>query len=444
MAQNRFKANGARQFQRRRRKQKDLQSAWVLALLPAVGFAGCEDGGTPSSPVPVAPARPAEPSPPPLPTEPPPAPPTSYELQASALLTDWGALLDSRWCHANAVAYGDFDGDGDEDTFVAEVSLEDGPDWALSMDPAPVNMFLNEGQAGFRLSDEVFRGAVPRIVHPRKALSGDFNGDGRLDIFVAATGFDRPPFPGEPPVLILSTEGGLQEAPGLERHVGFFHGAASGDIDYDGDLDVVVTNNFPPYTFLLVNDGNGSFSFDQSRLPDLSRTLIFTAEILDVDGDQWPDLLLAGHEYDGQETVIYWGDATATFDDSRRTVLPAVEGQGIVVDIDAADLDGDRVREVILNRTTSEPFYRSFYIQILSGLGGREYADETARRIVGGVQLDLRPGGWLDWLRLIDLNGDGALDIFADDCADHGLNWLNDGSGRLAPGPPISLLPGDR
>ena len=379
----------------------------------------------------------------PLPTEPPAAPPTSYELQASARLTDWGALLNSPWCFAHAVAYGDFDGDGDEDTFVAEVSLEEGPDWALSMDPTPVNMFLNEGPAGFQLSDEVFRGSVPRIVHPRKALAGDFNGDGRLDIFVAATGLDRAPFPGESPVLILSTERGLEEAPGLEQHVGFLHGAASGDIDYDGDLDIVVTNNFPPYTFLLLNDGHGSFSFDQSRLPDLWRTLIFTVEILDVDGDQWPDVLLAGHEFDepglpGWPTTIYWGDPSGTYENSRKTVLPAVEGQGIVVDIDAEDLDGDGVREVILNRTTSEPFYRSFYIQILSGLGGREYADETERRIVGGVQLDLHPGGWLDWLRLIDLNGDGALDIFADDCADHGLNWLNDGSGRLAPGPPIS------
>ena len=112
---------------------------------------------------------------------------TSYELQASALLTDWGTLLGG--CAAHTVAYGDFDGDGDEDTFVAEVSVEEGPHGGLSKDPVPVHMFLNEGPAGFRLADEIFRGPVPRIVHPRKALPGDFNGDGRLDIFVAATGY---------------------------------------------------------------------------------------------------------------------------------------------------------------------------------------------------------------------------------------------------------------
>ena len=74
----------------------------------------------------------------------------------------------------------------------------------------------------------------------REALAvayGDFDGDGRLDVFVAGHGYDREPFPGESPVLLLSTTGGLQEAQGLDAWVGFFHGAASADVDYDGDLE---------------------------------------------------------------------------------------------------------------------------------------------------------------------------------------------------------------
>jgi len=432
------------------RKRIRAGRAPAMGLLLVVSAGGCDSGGDASSPLPTAPAPPPEPAPPPPPTEPLFELPTSYEgltsyeLQTSALLTDWGALLlSSRRCHAHAVAYGDFDGDGDEDTFVAEVSHEEGRDWALSEDPVPVHMFLNEGPAGFRLADEIFRGAVPRIVHPRKALPGDFNGDGRLDIFVAASGLDLPTGSGESPVLILSTERGLQEAPGLEQHVGYFHGAASGDVDDDGDLDIVVTDSYPRGTFLLLNDGSGSFSFDQSRLPNRDwRLPIYTAEIVDVDGDQWPDLLLAGHEYELADlphwrwpTTIYWGNPSGTWEDSRKSVLPAVEGQGIVVDIDAEDLDGDGNREIILDRTTSEPFYEGFYIQVLTGLGEREFEEGTDRWITEGTSTEI---DWLDWLRVVDLNGDGALDLFADDCMDHGLNWLNDGTGHLRPGPPIS------
>ena len=334
----------------------------------------------------------------------------------------------------NAVAYGDFDGDGQEDVFVAGLSH--------TTDSVPVEMYLNDGNGGFRLRDDVFVGPVPRTVHTRKALSGDFNGDGKLDIFLATTGYDAPPFPGESPILILSTERGLQEATGLEHLVGFHHGAASGDVDHDGDLDIVVTNNFIPNTYLLLNDGNGVFTFDQSRLPDLARTPIFMAEILDVDGDRWPDLLLAGHEYDTQylaawPTTIYWGDPSGTYEDARKTVLPTVEGQQIVLDIDAEDLDGDGHREIVVNRTMHEPWYRGYYIQILAGLGGREFDDETAQRIEKGAHPHAH---WLTWIRLDDINNDGHLDILIDEEDDHGLTWLNDGSGFFTPPPEEQFL----
>ncbi len=310
--------------------------------------------------------------------------------------------------------------------------------WNVDPNPQPVEMYLNEGGGEFRFSDEIFLGEVPTVIFGRKSLTGDFNGDGRLDVFVAGHGHDEPPFPGERPVLILSSEGGLEDAPeGLENIVGFHHGAASGDVDNDGDLDIVVTNHFPPFTFLLLNDGSGSFTYDQSRLPNLDERPIFTAEIIDVDGDLWPDLLLAGHEWDepwgpGWPTTIYWGDPSGTYEDSRKTILPAVEGQGIVVDIDAEDLDGDEDRDIVLNRTAEDPFYQGYFIQIVASLGDRAFADETPMRIEGGADPE---GSGFAWIRLQDVNRDGHLDIWVDDEFKHGWAWLNDGSGFLSPDP---------
>ena len=127
---------------------------------------------------------------------------------------------------------------------------------------------------------------------------------------------------------------------------------------------------------------------------------IFTAEILDVDGDVWPDLLLAGHEVLAGHTVeggvpewpttIYWGDPSGTYEDTRKTILPAVEGQGVVVDIDAEDLDGDGDRDIVLNRTSDDPFYEGYFIQIVAALGDRAFADETPTRIEGGADPDGR------------------------------------------------------
>ena len=299
---------------------------------------------------------------------------TSYELQSSVLRTDWRAFLsleDEK--RVGPVAYGDFDCDGDEDVFVAALDVstfvnEDG----RPVKSTPVQVYANDGDGGFTLATESFiTGTVPEMVFPRKALTGDFNDDGRLDIFVVDHGYDLPPFPGAHPVLLLSSENGLRSASGFEQVVGFHHGAASGDIDHDGDLDIFITDIHQP--LFLKNDGSGNFVPELSALPtDLTQREVFTTEVIDVDYDGYPDLIVAGHEYAGQPTTIYWGDGSGRYDSLRKTTLSAVEGRGVVVDVDAEDLDNDGDRDLVLARTGSPPdFYEGHYIQIVANHGSR-------------------------------------------------------------------------
>ena len=355
---------------------------------------------------------------------------TSHELQASVLNPDIREISKFKdypeFIHA--YTYGDFDGDGDEDIFVAPGNF--------STDEAtPVEIYFNDGNGNFRLDNSFFQGSIPELVHPRKAITGDFNGDGRLDIFVAGHGYDQPPYPGEAPVLLLSTENGLRQIEGLDHLVGFHHGAAAADIDNDGDLDIFVTHSnwFP---FFLINDGDGVFSHDVDVLPsEINYRGIYTSELVDVDNDGYPDLLVGGHEHEpenvGTPTTIYWGSATGQYDDSRKTILPGVDGRRIVVDIDVGDLDGDGNQDIVLNRTAEEPFYRGFYIQVLSGVGNRAFSDTTSQSIdVGATEAH----NWLNWLRLVDVNGDGHLDVTVDDPGGYAAGeflWLNDGSGRM-------------
>ena len=295
----------------------------------------------------------------------------------------------------------------------------------------PVEMYLNGGNGNFKLDNEIFGDSVPEMVHPRKVLTCDFNNDSNLDIFVAGQGYDKPPWLGEHPTLLLSSDSGLRKAEGLDGFVGFHHGVASADIDFDGDLDIFVTdtNNDP---FFLVNDGSGRFVRNTSLLPsEINDLPIYTSELVDVDNDGYSDLLVSGHEFANSPTTVYWGDGAGTYSGSRKTILPAVEGQGIAIDIDVGDLDGDGNKDIVINRTSDEPFYKGFYVQIIAGLGDRTFSDRTSSRIIDGSNPE---ANWIIWLRLVDVNGDGKLDIISDDGRGNlGLVWLNDGTGRLAP-----------
>lgn len=342
---------------------------------------------------------------------------TSYDLQKTCLYIDRHGIREPGLeGFALAVAYADFNGDGYEDAFI---SPGDG-----SENASPVEMYLNDGfDTTFTLYNNIFEGAVPTSIHPRKALTGDFNGDGIPDIFVIGHGHDQPPFPGEHPVLILSTPTGLQSTTGLESYVGFQHGGASADIDADNDLDIFVVDTAQP--FFLINDGAGNFTYDTDKVPgDIVRNT-YTAELIDIDSDGYYDLLIAGDELDGMPTTIYWGSDTYAYTASNKTVLPEILSKGTVLDIDAEDIDGDDVKDIVLNRTGSEPgnVYMEYYIQILINRTGRTFVDETNARIQTGTG-----DGWVDWVRLQDFDNDGTIDIIVDD-ADRGLIWLNDGDG---------------
>ncbi|MBW1750626.1 MAG: VCBS repeat-containing protein [Deltaproteobacteria bacterium] len=341
---------------------------------------------------------------------------SSYELQKTCLHIDRQSIRQTNsGTFVLAVAYADFDNDGDEDVFLAS---GDG-----SQNPTPVEMYLSDGSSLFALDLTIFSGGIPEAIHPRKALVGDFNGDSLPDIFIIAHGYDQPPFPGEHPLLILSSPNGLQNISGLETYVGFQHGGATADIDADQDLDIFVTDMAQP--FFLINDGLGNFTYDTQRLPDDFDDNMYTAELIDIDSDGFYDLLVAGHEHDDMQTTIYWGSNTYAYTSSDKTILPAVIGQGTVLDIDADDIDNDGDKDIIVTRTGGGQgnSYIGFFIQIITSGGNRQFTDDTNQRILNGTGDD-----WIDWIRLQDYNNDGYIDIIVDD-ASRELIWLNNGVG---------------
>ena len=417
---------------------KFLATCAAAALLAVTLSAGGGGGGG-SSAVVVEPMPDPEPDPMPEP-DPEPTPITvdysqpSHDLQASIARTNW---LMFRHSGGSDIAYGDFDGDGDEDFFLLSPGTDAEGDPSVCYPDAycftraiPVEIWENVGTSFVLNTEKFFSGSVPEVVNIRKALIGDFNGDDKPDIFLATHGPAVPPLPrDEPPALFLSTDNGFVQTQGLDHLAGYNHGAASADIDQDGDLDIFVTDTI---NYFLINDGNGNFQRNTSAVPsEINGTGVFTAELVDVDADGYLDLLVGGHEeeeYGDAPTAIYWGNSSGEYSDSSKVTLPEVIGQGNIVDIDVGDLDGDGNKDIVVNRTASEPFYAGHYIQVISGLGNRMFSDTTSQNIAYAAD---PTGLWIVWLRLVDVNGDGSLDITTDGDRYFGAAWLNDGSGHM-------------
>ena len=274
--------------------------------------------------------------------------------------------------------------------------------------------------------------AAAATVWPRWFLTGDFNGDGDLDVFIAATGFDYPPFPGEPNLLLLSDGlGGLAASPVPFEQFEFSHAAASGDIDGDGDLDIYVGNvasqNIAPY--MMINDGSGNFTLERSVLPasltasdgrDPWQAAWFDSALFaDVDGDNKVDLIVGkfGQTANGQthHSYVYFNDGTGHYSDADRSTLPQPFQLGTnstSYDLDVMDVDGDGDLD-LFNVYTPDDDVRGWELQLLINDGNGNFTDGTAARFRAGDTSQTDADYFLSFLDILDINNDGFDDLVA-------------------------------
>ncbi len=155
------------------------------------------------------------------------------------------------------VSAGDFDNDGDDDLVVVNLTAEGG------------TLFRNDGAASFE--DASLQHGFRAATFPFTGFGidwFDYDNDGRLDLFVAngavtlLESLRGQPYPFHQKNQLLRNEGAgkrfadttASAGPGLEQSE-VSRGAAFGDIDNDGDIDIVVTNNNGPAR-LLLNESN--------------------------------------------------------------------------------------------------------------------------------------------------------------------------------------------
>ncbi|MBL9079936.1 MAG: VCBS repeat-containing protein [Planctomycetes bacterium] len=172
----------------------------------------------------------------------------------------------------------------------------------------------------------------------------DFNGDSVLDMAVCSA-------TGELRVLLGN---GASFVVTQELQIGGFPiWMAGGDLDNDGDQDLVVVRTFAQASDVWLNDGNGSF-VQGAELATLNNPL--SVLVQDVDGDGNQDVLVTVPS--APQIRIFFGDGQGAFPGEQGITMPPVPAPETtsafpsavgdvtrdgVVDIVVTDPDQDRV-----------------------------------------------------------------------------------------------------
>lgn len=309
------------------------------------------------------------------------------------------ALRDVR--DGSGAAWGDFDGDGDADLFVAS---EDNRG----------RLFRNDGD---RFTD-VSRDCGP-FRSSRTVSWGDWNGDGHLDMLLS-TGKD----------IVLYTGGGppgfaFKDSSELLPRMASYNTEGAGFIDYDGDgvLDVLVSNG-ENGILLFRNEGAGRPLRDVSAAAGLGREGPGAENgdyltIADYDGDGFTDFL-----YNLGSGMLFRNNGDGTFAHDRAggvryAATGGDRGDDVKMGTAFGDCDNDGDLDLFVPQRGSNRLFRN------NGDGTFSEVTRESGDVAKG-RAESISAAWADF------NNDGLLDLFvANEKAPHNL-YVNNGDGTFS------------
>jgi hypothetical protein len=353
----------------------------------------------------------------------------------------------------------DFDRDGDPDLLVL------GGARALRPTPDQLDPWRLYENHGGRFEDVAARAGLAQRAWALGCAVGDIDNDGDEDLFVTTAGGPNRLFRnrGDGTFDDVTARAGVGDT-------GLGSGAAFGDLDRDGDLDLVVARyldesrpppsegclwkgtpvmcgpkGFPPLAALLyLNRGDGRF-VEVGRRAGLAGHAGFGLGVLllDVEGDADLDVFVAN---DSSPSHLFLNRGDATFEEAGLMAGVALSEEGSAqagMGADAGDLDGDG-RVDIVKTNFSDDINNFFHND-----GGGFFSEWAHRSGLAGASFTRL--GWAALLEDFDLDGD--LDLFVANghvypqVGAHDSNteyrqapqlFFNDGRGRLTQRPELA------
>jgi hypothetical protein len=195
--------------------------------------------------------------------------------------------------------------------------------------------------------------------------------------------------------------------------------ASIGDLDGDGDLDIVLAKgrHWPLRDLVLLNNGRGGF--DERHPLGSVADRSYTAALADLDGDGDLDMVIGNDRPDAK--LVYFNDGKAHFEVAGTFGRPEWSTRNVTV----ADLNGDKRPDIIVANRGGPDNLSENNICFNDGHGRfptcRMLSRESASTIAAG-----------------DIDGNGTIDLIVPH-RDRGQSYLflNDGTGQFAEKRPI-------
>ncbi len=217
-----------------------------------------------------------------------------------------------------------------------------------------IRLYINDGTGKFT-EQAVARGLA--AMRNTDMVAGDVDGDGDFDL-ILSTSSDT---------VVLARNNGqgffteTTIATGVTAaHWSFSQPSALGDIDDDGDLDLIFSANAQGITKpkIFINDGSGNFvDATLSRVTgDASNSVGDELKLMDVDYDGDLDIISFAKGWNGPQAFhIFINDGTGHFiyDTTHSVQFPDVSA-AVGNDLDVADLNGDGTYDIWVGRSSED------------------------------------------------------------------------------------------
>lgn len=293
------------------------------------------------------------------------------------------------------VAYADFNEDGRIDISMALATGNGDGEFVKHV------LLLNEGEGKWKDGTYLISNPYYQAFSSRKTIIGDFNDDGKPDVVRPTGAHEYLDYP----YIMLSNEYGytFKSLGGDKRDS---HTVSSGDIDNDGDLDLVFAGETSEGVAFAINDGQANFSWSL-KWTNIHES--YTSEMLDLNKDGNIDLILGGRFYDEREIKglhILWGSGNGNFSFENYTSLynnfKTITGPD---DLLFSDIDKDGNLDLFI--VTLDLNGQGSILESFKGSSDFTFTNNTP----DWFDFNTTSKDWV-WLFLKDRNKDGKVDLF--------------------------------